>query len=438
MNTAKRTKKQISYPEMIDYLYGLQKYGIKFGLSKTTNLLKAFGNPQRARDFVHIGGSNGKGSVAAMLEAVLMASGLRVGFYSSPHLVRFTERFRVNGREMSPDEATGIAVELMDAIHPEEPPTFFEAATAMALIYFARKKTDVAIMEVGMGGRLDATNVISPLVSVITNISLEHQEYLGRRLVDIAGEKAGIIKEGVDLVTGATQPRVIGLFRSICEERAAPFWRVGKEFRYRSHGGKFSYYGVGRTLQGLDLKLRGWHQNRNAAMALGIVEILDRKGYRVSTGNIMEGLHNTHWPGRLQIVSRDPLIVLDGGHNPAAVRNLALAVQRDFRYARLFLVLGVMGDKDIRRIVRAIVPLADYVIYTSPDYFRSARPEDLLREAAPLNRPGEILPRIPDALDKARELADPGDMILVCGSLFTVGEALTYLDPASFKPDGIR
>ena len=212
-------RNKVSYKEAVQYLYGLQKYGIKFGLSRTSNLLKAFGNPHRRQRYIHIAGSNGKGSVAAMLETILIKSGLKVGFYSSPHLVRFTERFRINGQEIAPDTAAAIAGELIDVIKPGHPPTFFEVTTAMALIYFAREKVDISIMEVGMGGRLDATNVIRPVVSVITNISLEHQFFLGSRLMDIAKEKAGIIKRGVDLVTAATQPSVIRLFESICEEK---------------------------------------------------------------------------------------------------------------------------------------------------------------------------------------------------------------------------
>jgi dihydrofolate synthase/folylpolyglutamate synthase len=239
----------LSYREAVQYLYSLQKYGIKFGLSKTANLLKAFGNPHRGQSYVHIAGSNGKGSVAAMVESVLMKSGLRVGFYSSPHLVRFTERFRINGQEIAPKKAAAIVGELIKVIKPGQHPTFFEAVTAMALIYFARENVDISIIEVGMGGRLDATNVIRPIVTAITNISLEHQFFLGSRLLDIAKEKGGIVKTGVDLVTAANQPSIIRLFESICETKKASFWRVGKDVRYRSNGSKFSYFGLRRNFK---------------------------------------------------------------------------------------------------------------------------------------------------------------------------------------------
>lgn len=428
---------KISYKEAIQYLYGLQKYGIKFGLSKTSNLLKAFGNPHHGQTYIHIGGSNGKGSVAAMMESILIKSGLKVGFYSSPHLVRFTERFRINGREITPEKAAAISGELMDVISTRHPPTFFEVTTAMALIYFAREKADISIMEVGMGGRLDATNVISPMVSVITNISLEHRFFLGSRLIDIANEKAGIIKGGVDLVTAASQPSVIKLFKSICEVKRAPYWRVGKDVLYRSSNSRFNYYGIKRRLKGLEIGLKGRFQNRNAALALAAIEILERKGLKISSHHIVEGLKDISWPGRMHIVSREPLIVLDGAHNPTAIRELADSVKSGFIYGRLILVIGVMEDKDIGKIIQGIVPIADYVIYTRPGYYRSARPKELMNEASSFGKPGKILPVVSQALDRAKELAGPEDMILVCGSLFTIGEALTYFDPEKYRPEDI-
>ena len=431
------TKKHLSYKEAIQYLYGLQKYGIKFGLSKTANLLKAFGNPHQGRRYIHIAGSNGKGSVAAMLESILMASGLTVGLYSSPHLVRFTERFRINGKEIAPERVARITGELIREIDPKYPPTFFEVATALALIVFSMQDVDIAIMEVGMGGRLDATNVIRPLVSAITNITLEHRDFLGSRLLDIAREKGGIIKRGVDLVTGVTQPSVIELLRSICEGRGAPFWRVGKDMRYRTHGSGLAYYGLDRHLKGIQLGLHGDFQNRNAALALGVVELLERKGFSISSSDITKGLKKTAWPGRMHIISGSPTIILDGAHNPGAIRALAGSVKHRFGNKRLILVLGVMGDKDILSVIRGIVPLADHVIYTRPDYYRSADPEEMMRTAASLGKPGEVVRVIAKAIGRAREMARPEDVILVSGSLFTVGEALTCLDPEKFRPDDI-
>ncbi|MBN1832057.1 MAG: bifunctional folylpolyglutamate synthase/dihydrofolate synthase [Deltaproteobacteria bacterium] len=430
-------KTKMSYEEAIDYLFGLQKYGIKFGLNKTSNLLKAFGNPHHGKKYIHIAGTNGKGSVAAMAESILIKSGLKVGFYSSPHLVRFTERFRINGREMATEKAAALTEELTSIMPPKDPPTFFEVVTAMALIYFAREAVDIALIEVGMGGRLDATNVIRPLVSVITNISLEHQFFLGSRLLDIAGEKGGIIKKGVDIVTAATQPSVIKRFEALCEEKKAPFWRVGKDIRYRSNHSGFNYYGLDQDLKGLELGLSGEFQKRNATLSLGVIELLMRKGFDIYTFHIVEGIKEAFWPGRMQVVSKHPLIMLDGAHNPGAIRELARSVKENFSYQRLILVIGVMGDKDIRKMMREILPIADEVIFTRARYFRSASPERLMQEASSMGGSGEIAPLLSEAIDRAREMARPEDMILICGSLFTVGEAMSYFDPEGCKPDGL-
>ena len=427
MKTSKTT-----YRESVNYLYGLQKYGIKFGLSKTTNLLEAFGNPHNGQRYIHIAGTNGKGSVAAFMAAILKETGLKVGLYSSPHLVRFTERFKINDVEISHNKTMELIEELKTAFSPDEPPTFFEATTAMALVYFARENTDLSIMEVGMGGRLDATNVITPLVSGITNISMEHQDFLGNRLLDIAGEKAGIIKKGVDVITGATQPSVIRALETIARDRGAPMWRVGKEIRYRTTANGFHYMGHGLKLRGLRLGLTGTIQSRNAAVALGMIERLEKMGIKPSEAEIRKGLRNTAWPGRMHIVGTNPTILLDGGHNPAALRALAHSIKSGFKYKRLLLVIGVMADKEINRMMRAIVPLADYTIFTRPLYSRAADPEILMAKAIPLGRPGEIAPFLTDALTTAKEMADPNDLIVVCGSLFTVGEALTYLDPETY------
>jgi len=436
MRSVKRNS--MSYEEAVEYLYGLQKYGIRFGLSKTSNLLKAFGNPHRGQRYVHIAGTNGKGSVAAMVESILRTSGLKVGFYSSPHLVRFTERFRINGKEIAPETAAGLVEELRRAMDPTQPPTFFEVTTAMGLIYFAREEVDIAVMEVGMGGRLDATNVIRPDVSVITNISLDHQAFLGNTLMEIAREKAGIIKKGTDLVTAATQPRVLEFFSRTCFEKKAPFWRLGKDIRYRAAGNRIHYYGFERKLQNLELGLAGTYQHRNAALALSVIELLERNGIPMVETAIRQGLKNAHWPGRLQVVSRDPLLILDGAHNPGAVRCLSEAVRAGFQYKRLLLVLGVNPDKDVGGVLRGMVPMADYVFFTRPEYYRAAAPETLMQAASSLGKPGETQPTLAKALERAKAMARPEDLILVTGSLFTVGETMAVLDPETHKPDRIR
>jgi dihydrofolate synthase/folylpolyglutamate synthase len=427
-----------SYRESVKYLYGLQKYGVKFGLSKTYELMKRLGNPHHRKTYIHIAGTNGKGSVSAMLESILSRAGMKVGFYSSPHLVRFTERFRINRKEINQRRVAELTDRLRDIIDPDSPPTYFEATTVIALTYFADENTDISVMEVGMGGRLDATNIIKPVVSAITNISLEHQAFLGPRLIDIAGEKAGIIKKGVDTVTAATQPSVIRLFEGMCTEKNAPFWRLGRDVRYRSTGSGLSYYGIKHTFRDLDVSLKGSYQKRNIALAIAIIELLEKKGFKISSKDIKEGLKETVWPGRMHLISESPLIVLDGAHNPAGIRGLAEAVDKAFSYKRLILIIGIMKDKDIGHMISRLVPMADYVICTSPEYYRSAESGDLMKIVYPHGRPVEAVPVISKAIERAKGMAGPQDMILITGSLFTIGEALTYFDPVKYRPDDVR
>ncbi|MBT3255759.1 MAG: bifunctional folylpolyglutamate synthase/dihydrofolate synthase, partial [Deltaproteobacteria bacterium] len=319
-----------AYESAIGYLFNLQKFGIKFGLSKTENLLRAFGNPHSGQNYIHIAGTNGKGSVATFMGSILQEAGYRVGMYVSPHLVRFTERFSINGEEISQGKTVELIDELRSAFNPDEPPTFFEAVTSMAILYFAREKTDIAIMEVGMGGRLDATNVITPLVTGITNISMEHQEYLGNTLSHIAREKAGVIKRGVDVVTAVTQPRIIDQLQAVAEERGAPFRRVGRDVKYRSTPSGLHFFGQSRNIKGLRLGLRGIHQARNAALALGMLERIETKGFPHTANQIQEGLKKADWPGRMQIIRENPTILLDGAHNAAAIRALGRSIGSDF------------------------------------------------------------------------------------------------------------
>ncbi len=427
----------MTYKQAVNYLYDLQKYGVKFGLSKTSNIVKKMGNPHKGQKYIHIGGTNGKGSVSAMIESVLMKSGLKVGFYSSPHLVRFTERFRINRKEISKKMVVELVEEIKSVIDPAEPPTYFEATTAMALAYFAREKTDIAIMEVGMGGRLDSTNIIRPLVTAITNISLEHQSFLGSTLLEIAYEKAGIIKRGVNTITSATQPKVSKYFSKVCEEKKAPCFQVGKDIRYRSSENGFNYYGLKRKIKDINLSLKGEFQHRNTALAIGVLELLEKKGYKLEEDDIKSGVEETTWPGRIQVLSEKPLVVVDGAHNPGAANVLVEAVKNDFTYKKLILVLGVMADKDIDSIVKDLAGMADQVICSSPEYFRAAAPEDLYKIVSPYNKNTKVIKTLPEAIKKAKKQAKAGDMILITGSLFTVGEALSIIDPVKYKPDTV-
>jgi len=427
-----------SYKESVSWLFGLQKYGIKFGLSKTTNLLQAFGNPHHHQHYIHIAGTNGKGSVGALLESILVEAGLKVGFYTSPHLVSFTERFRINREAISKGAAASLINEVKGVINHKEPPTFFEFITAMALLCFFRESVDIAIIEAGMGGRLDATNVIDPMVSIITTIGLDHQFFLGDTISAIAQEKGGIIKKGVDLVTAVNQPPVVKLFDSICKKLNAPFWRVGQDAHYRRlPSGLLGYYGLHKRCKDLKLGLKGRFQHKNAAVALLTLEILNKKGISISDEAIQKGLANPLWPGRLEEVSLHPAIILDGAHNPSAMRALAQAISHDFVFKKLVLVMGIMGDKDITNILAEIVPLAHKVIYTRPAYYRAANPRHILDAAKRFKKDGEVKVPLSTAIERAKMVANADDLILITGSLFTVGEAKSYLDPVHFPPEDV-
>jgi dihydrofolate synthase/folylpolyglutamate synthase len=424
-----------SYREALEYLYGLQKFGIKFGLSKTSNILSHFNNPHLGRNYIHIAGTNGKGSVASFLCSILGRAGFKVGLYTSPHLVRFTERFRVNDAEIERGEVVRLVRDINEATAPEEPPTFFEFTTAMALLYFARQGTDLDIMEVGMGGRLDATNIINPIVSVITNISREHTFYLGKHLSDITLEKAGIIKDHVPVVTGVRKPRVLEVIESVCSRKNAPLTRVGVEARYRYTKNGLFYSSPRHRYRNLQLGLGGSFQPRNAATALAALEPLEAAGFAVGDHDVRQGLQTTKWPGRMHLLSVNPTVILDGAHNPGAMIELAATIRKNPPGKRLFLVLGILEDKDVENMIQAVVPLADHAWYSRPAYGRAAPAQRLAEAADGLKTPGTVEPDLKKALDEARSAAGPQDAVLICGSLYTVGEALSHLDPENWGPE---
>jgi dihydrofolate synthase/folylpolyglutamate synthase len=420
------------YQKALARLYDLQKFGIKLGLSSTENLLAKLGDPHLGLKCVHLAGTNGKGSVGAMVEATLLAAGLRVGFYTSPHLIHFKERFRLGGEEISEERIMALAEEVWGAVDMREPPTFFEFVTALAFLHYARENAAWVILETGLGGRLDATNICRPVATVITNIGLEHQEYLGKTLSAIAYEKAGIIKPGVPLAHGVSQPAA----RRVVEERAgqlgAPVMRLGRELRARRAGdGSFGLAGARWRLQGLTTSLVGRHQPMNAALALAAAEVLGAAGAPLTPEHFRQGLAQTRWPGRLERLPRlpgQPEFWLDGAHNLPAARALldSLGLLRAGG-SPLVMVLGVMADKDLKAILAELTPAADLLIYSRPAYSRAATPE-ALAAAAPAGAPvGEIEPDLARALERARQLAGPGGVVLVTGSLFTVGEAAAIL-----------
>jgi dihydrofolate synthase/folylpolyglutamate synthase len=422
-----------AYQQSLDYLYGLDKFGMIFGLTQVERILKALGEPHKDVQAIHIGGTNGKGSTAAMIASVLQKEGYRVGLYTSPHLIRFTERIKVNGEEIEEEEVATLAGWMRERIGEAgiPPPfTFFDFTTAMALYYFRQKMVDLAVLEVGLGGRLDSTNVVDPLLSVITNISKDHEAHLGKSILKIAGEKAGIIKKGRPLVTAATQAQVISLFSKICREKGSSYFRVGKEFRYVSaEDGDFHYEGLHRKLWGLHLNLRGFHQIINATTALGALEVLEDLGYSISTDAMVEGLKEVDWPGRLEMAAFSPKVVLDGAHNPAGALVLKESLEKEFQYNHLTLLIGVMRDKDIESILRLLAPLADRIILTKPNSERAAPPAVLKKALGKNGRRAEIVEDLKEAIERGLSMTGEEDLLCITGSLYTVGEARAYFHP---------
>jgi len=412
------------YQKTIAYLYGLQRFGIKFGITNISNLLALLNNPQRNLTCIHIGGTNGKGSTAAFLASILSKAGYKVGLYTSPHLTSFTERIKINNHEISRKDVIRLTALLRNKAEEIDSITYFEFVTAMALLYFAEQKVDLCILEVGMGGRLDATNVVSSIISVITNISKEHEQYLGNSLLKIANEKAGIIKKKGVLITGATQTKVITIFKKRCKTLHTQFYQLGKDFSLKKMNGEsLSYRSRKFKLDGIKLGLLGDHQLNNAAIALAVIDILKSKGYHIENKAIYQGLHNVYWPGRLEIAKNSPLVILDGAHNPAAMKNLKDTLLKYFNFKKLILVMGIMGDKNIKAIFKEIVPLADKVILCKPNMDRAASIDTLVNALKDWNVKYHLIEEVRKATIKALSIANPHDLICITGSLFTVGEA---------------
>jgi len=406
-------------------MFALQRFGIKLGLATIRNILNGLGNPQRTFACIHIAGTNGKGSIAASIASILQQAGYRTGLYTSPHLIDFNERISINGQQISNKDVVK-AYQAVKKVHKgSREPTFFEFTTAMALVEFARQKVDWAIIETGMGGRLDATNIIKPAGSIISNISLEHKMYLGNTIAQIAAEKGGIIKARIPVVTGARQPSALSVLESIAAGKSAPFYRYGRDFRVRTNpNGSFNYYGMSKVWKNLKTSLIGPHQVNNTALVLAACETLAQKNRLNFTENhLRQGLKNTVWPGRLEFVGQSPLIILDGAHNLAAARNLANYLQENLRSRKLTLIAGILDDKPYKAMLGPLMKQCSRVIVTRPIIDRALEPEILYAEAKQHVSDVTCFPDVDQAVTHAMATADPDDVICIAGSLYVVGEA---------------
>jgi dihydrofolate synthase/folylpolyglutamate synthase len=435
----------MTYQESLDYLTSLGRFGIKLGLERTEALLRELGNPQELFQGVLVAGTNGKGSVCAMVASILQASGYRVGLMPKPHLVSYTERIQVDQRPIAEDDFAALIAELQPAINKVAaelgPPTEFEILTSAALHYFARAGIDLLVCEVGLGGRLDSTNVLDLGVSVITNIALDHTQYLGSTLEAIAAEKAGILKPDSIAITGA-QPPALAVIEAAAHKQQIPLLRLGQEIELAAvdkewAGVQATVTTPAGTYRDLRIPLLGLHQADNGALAVAAIEALRSRGWEISDGALRDGLARARWPGRLEVIDRNPIVLVDGAHNPAGLQRSLATVKKLAKDRPLVIVFGAMKDKDLPAMLAQLRAMDAPVIFSAIDWHRAAAPADL---AAAFGAPAETADSSSEALDRARQRASSSGIVLVCGSLYLVGEVIAArrARPAKGSPVSAR
>jgi len=427
----------MNFQQAWQYLDDLQFFKIKLGLDSMARFLDGVGNPQAGLRFVHVAGTNGKGSVAMDLLTILAQAGYRVGLYTSPHLSSVRERFRINHEFISKAEFAAHASRIHASLDGQQI-TYFEFTTALALLWFVERQVDLAILEVGMGGRLDATNVVLPLVSVITNVSMDHEDYLGNTLDLVAMEKAGIIKSGVPVVAGVANDVSRTVVERACRLRGAPLYLLDRDFQVTAaSGGEWDYQPFSRTgqpLAGLRCGLAGDHQQANAAVALAALEVLAQQGITVPESAIRHGLAVVRWPARLEYICLKPDVaslfplgqhrfLIDGAHNPAGVESLASALEKEHQDNGIILIWGSMVDKDAASGLARLAPLCREILLTRVAGERAAEPAALMESMSPAMRTNArcVVP-VAEALRQAVDLAGPQDLVCVAGSLYLAGE----------------
>jgi dihydrofolate synthase / folylpolyglutamate synthase len=414
----------MNYDASVRYLLSLgrelaaptQAAAAKFDLENISVLAERLGRPDRAYPSAHIAGTNGKGSTAAFLESILRHAGFRTGLNTSPHLEKINERIRINGAEIT-DEAfaetfariRGVIEELLAAGKLRAHPTYFECVTAMAFEYFARERVDFAVFEVGLGGRLDATNILSPVVSIITRIDFDHENFLGHSLREIAGEKAGILKRDVPLVLAEQRPEAREVILAHAQELGCPVTEAGAD-----------------PSLGIAPSLPGRFQLQNAQNAVAAARVLQNRGYRIPAGAITEGIANTVWPGRLEKLQSNPDVYLDGAHNPSAAFELAAFLEQNFAGRKIWLLFAALRDKAVDEVAGLLFPRAEEVILTAPRTPRAVSPAQLAEIAGHHAARFSVIPEAEQALDYALSKAAPDDAIFITGSLYLVGQLRHY------------
>ena len=436
----------MTYPEALKYLdsfvnfekSGEYDYKTSFKLERMKRLAALLGDPQKVARSIHIAGSKGKGSTASYVHSILKNSNFRVGLYTSPHLITFRERIRINDTELISEKDLSRILEeikgVLESSMKDDRPTFFEVYTAIAYIYFKEKKVDFAVYETGLGGRLDATNLVEPLVSAITPLSYEHTDKLGNTLEEIATEKCGIIKSDSICVSAPQEEEAFKTIDRICRDRRTRLILIGRDVKFKElesneNSNIFDVHGMLREYPRLRTSLIGAHQIVNAATAIGIIEALSLRNFDISSAAIKKGIENAKWEGRMEVLGKSPLVVVDGAHNRASAGALADSVKKIFKNKRITLIFGASKDKDVKGMLEELLPIANSIILTKSKVADRALDPALIEEIALKVSSTCLKARasgVEEALDRA--LADAGkeDMILITGSLFIVGEAKEY------------
>ncbi|MCX7920403.1 MAG: bifunctional folylpolyglutamate synthase/dihydrofolate synthase [Clostridia bacterium] len=423
----------MQYDEALDYIHNTLKFGIKLGLHNISTLLELMGNPHHKLKYVHVAGTNGKGSTVAFISNILIESGYKVGTYTSPYLERFTERMKINNIEIAQDDLariTGFVKEKVELMveRGDNHPTEFEIVTAVAFQYFYESSCDIVVLEVGLGGRFDSTNIIkTPLVSVITTISYDHMDRLGNTLPEIAFEKAGIIKEGGEVVVYPQKREVEEVFEAACNERGAILHKADFKtinvIEGNVDGQKFDY----AHYKGLSISLLGLHQVKNAVVALNTIEILKAKGYKITEESLRTGLANTKWPGRLEVVGKQPVFLIDGAHNTEGAVTLKETLDQYFPGKHKIFIVGVLRDKDYKSLIEAVIPGSEKVIAITPNSERALPAEELAIFIGNYCKNVLVGATIEEAVEKALALSSGDDVICAFGSLYYIGEIRALL-----------
>jgi len=433
-----------NYGEAREYLYSLHKRGIKMGLRNMRIMCRIFDHPQKKFRSVHVAGTNGKGSVACYTASVLRLQGYRTGLYTSPHLLDYTERILVNEDPITRDEILELANYVEDRICAyndactEESkriaPTFFEVMTMICFLHFVRNEVEVAVLEVGLGGRLDASNVVVPEVSTVITIGLEHENWLGKGLRKIGYEKAGVIKKGVPAVIGRLPEEAMREADKAGEKKQAPLFKLGRDFKLTGENGKFSFSGCGMRLTDIKLDLPGAHQRDNAAIALAMLAIMRKAGWKITKDNMRLGMERMFWPGRLDRFGGNPPWILDGAHNPAGINALVNTLAGMFPQKRILAMFSSMRDKRIEECVEPFGRLDVDWILTEPAVSRARSVDELFEHVGKL--PGKVrrAKKVSAALRLARELVPSYDLVLLCGSLYLIGEAYEWVEQNIGRP----